>query len=68
MKSVADKKPTGWLRISRFSSSDLHLVIYARGEQASSYANFRIPISILERLLSKAVEACPVFDEGASVS
>lgn len=62
---VYEKKPTGWLRVSRFSSSELHLVIYSKGEGGVSYANFRVPLYILSRLLAGSVEACPVFDEGA---
>jgi hypothetical protein len=58
-----EKKPTGWLRLSRFSEKELHLVIYSEGDQQTSYVNFRVPIGILKRLLSEEVKACPVFDE-----
>lgn len=59
----AKKEPTGWLRISRFSSEELHLVIYSKGENGTSYANFTVPIPILRRLLEKKTKAVPVFDE-----
>lgn len=60
---MSGRKPTGWIRRSRFSHRELYLVIFVKGKLVTSRLNFRIPITSLERLLYGEIEAIPVFDE-----